>query len=115
MAGERITPRQRGIPQGTSISLFLANVALTPVDREFDRLGVNFVRYADDTLIWSRDYQGVVDGLNTLLDWSSKSGVDINFEKSEGIRILQISDFENCEMRSTRSVHFLSHEIRLQR
>jgi len=39
--------RERGIPQGTSISLFLANVAPWDLDRSLERLGVSFVRYAD--------------------------------------------------------------------
>ena len=47
--------RERGVPQGTSISLLLANLAAAPLDRELERLGVGFVRYADDTLIWSRN------------------------------------------------------------
>jgi hypothetical protein len=42
-----------GIPQGTSISLFLANVAAYALDRRLETLGVGFVRYADDTIIWS--------------------------------------------------------------
>lgn len=107
--------RKKGIPQGTTISLFLANVALTPVDREFDRIGVNFVRYADDTLIWSRNYQDAVDALAVLHDWSRESCVKINFEKSEGIRILRVSDLERTEFRSTRSVHFLGHDLLLDR
>jgi RNA-directed DNA polymerase len=48
--------RLRGIPQGTSVSLFLANVAAYPLDRKLEGLGVGFARYADDTLIWGDSY-----------------------------------------------------------
>ncbi len=36
--------RDRGVPQGTSISLFLANLAAAPLDHALERHGVGFVR-----------------------------------------------------------------------
>ncbi|OFT30604.1 hypothetical protein HMPREF3171_03350 [Corynebacterium sp. HMSC08F01] len=109
------TRRKAGLPQGTSISLFLANLALTPVDRELDSIGVNFVRYADDTLIWSREYQSIVNGMNILHQWTQESGVSINYAKSEGIRVLKTHDLEKAEIKSTRSVSYLSHDLKLER
>lgn len=47
---------ERGIPQGTSISLFLANLVCWKLDRAFESEGLRFARYADDTVIWSNDY-----------------------------------------------------------
>ena len=49
-------PRKVGIPQGSNISLFLANVACFELDREIEQIGVTFARYADDTLIVCDDY-----------------------------------------------------------
>jgi RNA-directed DNA polymerase len=44
-------PTLRGVPQGGPLSPLLANIALTPLDRELERRGLRFARYADDFLI----------------------------------------------------------------
>ena len=66
--------RERGIPQGTSISLFLANVAAWELDRSLERLGVSFVRYADDTLIWSTDYAQLCRAVDALHEIAARIG-----------------------------------------
>ncbi len=58
--------RTTGLPQGTSVSLFLANVAAWELDRALERLGVGFARYADDTLIWSHDYARICEAVEAL-------------------------------------------------
>ena len=83
--------REKGVPQGTSISLFLANVAAYPLDRRLERLGVGFARYADDTLIWSDSYAAICEAATSLEEVASDMGVDINFLKSDGISILSPS------------------------
>ena len=47
-------PTLRGVPQGGPLSPLLANSALTPLDRELERRGLRFARYADDFLILVR-------------------------------------------------------------
>jgi RNA-directed DNA polymerase len=49
-AGTR-EPTLRGVPQGGPLSPLMANIALTPLDRELERRGLRFARYADDFLI----------------------------------------------------------------
>lgn len=44
-------PTPRGVPQGGPLSPLLANIMLTPLDRELARRGLRFARYADDFLI----------------------------------------------------------------
>jgi RNA-directed DNA polymerase len=43
-----VQPRSQGTPQGGPLSPLLSNVLLTDLDRELERRGVAFVRYADD-------------------------------------------------------------------
>ena len=81
-------PRTVGLPQGTSISLLVANLVATPLDRALERLGVGFVRYADDTLIWSRSYSAVCEAVDQLHASARWIGSEINSEKSEGVRLL---------------------------
>jgi hypothetical protein len=105
--------RTRGIPQGTSVSLFLANLAASELDRGLERLGVGFVRYADDTLIWSTDYGRIGEAAALLHEASSKMGSDINPKKSLGIRLL--TEEKNVEMRATKDVDYLGHRIGLRK
>lgn len=44
----------RGVPQGGPLSPLLANIMLTPLDRELEKRGLRFARYADDFLILVR-------------------------------------------------------------
>ena len=46
-----IIPSELGIPQGEAISPLFSNIYLDPLDKEFERLGMTFVRYADDYLV----------------------------------------------------------------
>jgi RNA-directed DNA polymerase len=102
--------RDRGIPQGTSISLFLANVAAYPLDRKLESLGVGFARYADDTLIWGESYDIVCRAVNALEETASEMGVQLNFVKSEGISILCPDDLA-AEFKSKSWVSFVGYRI----
>lgn len=46
------SPRQEGTPQGGPLSPLLSNILLTDLDRELERRGHRFVRYADDIVIY---------------------------------------------------------------
>jgi len=107
-------PRKRGVPLGTSISLLLANIAASPLDRALERLGVGFVRYADDTVIWSRDYSAICRAVDELHDASAQMGCPVNQVKSEGVRLLVSRETEKAEMRWTREVTYLSHNVGLR-
>jgi group II intron reverse transcriptase/maturase len=49
-----VTERYEGTPQGGPLSPLLANVLLDEVDRELERSGHRFVRYADDCNVYVR-------------------------------------------------------------
>ena len=102
--------RERGIPQGTSISLFLANLAAYPLDLRLERLGVGFARYADDTLIWSDSYAEIGRAANSLEDAAKEMGVSFNFLKSKGITLLSPTGMP-AELPAQNSVSFLGYKI----
>jgi len=54
MSGGVVVERSRGTPQGGPLSPLLANVLLDDVDKELERRGHSFVRYADDCNIYVR-------------------------------------------------------------
>ena len=51
LEGGRVTPTTRGTPQGGVVSPLLANVLLTPFDREMRARGYQLTRYADDWVV----------------------------------------------------------------
>jgi RNA-directed DNA polymerase len=66
MANGVMQMRVEGTPQGGPLSPLLANVLLDEVDRELERKGHKFVRYADDCNVYvksERAGQRVLDGL----------------------------------------------------
>ena len=54
MVGQRFEPTERGVPQGGPLSPMLSNIMLNELDRELERRGLPFVRYADDCIIFCR-------------------------------------------------------------
>ena len=54
MDGGVVTPRTEGTPQGGPLSPLLSNILLDDLDRELERRGHAFCRYADDCNIYVR-------------------------------------------------------------
>lgn len=79
----------KGIHLGTSISLFLANLACWELDRKLEDEGLRFARYADDTIIWARSYSKICKAFDIINDFSKESNIMVNYKKSDGISILQ--------------------------
>jgi RNA-directed DNA polymerase len=52
LEGGLVSPRSQGTPQGGPLSPLLSNVLLDELDRELERRGHRFVRYADDCNIY---------------------------------------------------------------
>ena len=98
-----------GIPQGSNISLFLANVACYELDREIEKVGVTFARYADDTLVICDSYEKADECAKLLIEHGNRSGTNINFSKSPGVSLL--SKDAKAEMHFKPNVDFLGHNL----
>jgi RNA-directed DNA polymerase len=64
-----VTERHEGTPQGGPLSPLLANVLLDEVDKELEKRGHAFVRYADDCNVYVRSRRAgerVMEGLRRL-------------------------------------------------
>lgn len=104
-------PCKKGIPQGTSISLFLANLACWQLDKNLEREGLQFARYADDTIIWSNDYTKITKAIDIMNLFSKKIGVKLNPTKSEGISILCPRDMKSEFYKNKESIEFLGYSL----
>lgn len=100
-----------GIPLGTSISLFLANVVCWKLDRNLENLGIRFARYADDTIIWTKNYDKISRAFDIIYDFSESSGIKINFDKSDGISLLKRKDMTAEFLNHKEYIEFLGYKI----
>ncbi len=57
LADGLVSPTEEGTPQGGPLSPLLSNVVLDTLDRELERRGHHFVRYADDCNIYVRSHR----------------------------------------------------------
>lgn len=96
---------------GTSISLFLANVVCWKLDRNFENEGIRFARYADDTIIWSKDYSKISKAFSIISDFSEETGIEINYKKSDGISLLQNKHMPSEFISNKTFVEFLGYKI----
>jgi len=66
MANGVVMERQEGTPQGGPLSPLLANVLLDEVDKELEKRGHAFARYADDCNVYVRSKRAGEDVMETL-------------------------------------------------
>ncbi|MCC6972075.1 MAG: group II intron reverse transcriptase/maturase [Phycisphaerales bacterium] len=79
----RKTKRGKGTPQGGPLSPLLANIYLDPLDKELERRGVSFVRYADDIAIFASSERSAARILESVIAWIEKNlKLPVNREKS---------------------------------
>jgi RNA-directed DNA polymerase len=75
--------RGKGTPQGGPLSPLLANMYLDPLDKELERRGLSFVRYADDIAIFVTSPRAAERVLASVTEWIEKNlKVPVNREKS---------------------------------
>ncbi len=73
-----------GTPQGGPLSPLLSNIYLTPYDKELEKRGLRFVRYADDCNIFTKSKRSsyrVRDSVKSYLERKLK--LKVNMEKTE--------------------------------
>lgn len=82
MDGGVVIKRVEGTPQGGPLSPLLANVLLDEVDRELERRGLCFARYADDCNVYVRSQKAGERVMRLLRRCYDKLRLEINESKS---------------------------------
>ena len=72
MKGGVVSPRSEGTPQGGPLSPLLSNILLDVLDKELERRGHRFVRYADDCNVYVRTRQAGERVMRSLRVWLEK-------------------------------------------
>ena len=83
MEGGVATPRTQGTPQGGPLSPLLSNILLDDLDKELERRGHSFCRYADDCNIYVRSQRAgdrVMESIQNFVEKRLK--LRVNPEKS---------------------------------
>lgn len=80
--------RVKGTPQGSSVSLILANLANHDLDNLLSSESGKFVRFADDVVALCSDYEQSQRLERCFLQHCRNSGIKINHKKSPGIAII---------------------------
>src|SRR6202011_1044564 len=82
MANGVVVERHEGTPQGGPLSPLLANVFLDEVDKELEKRGHAFVRYADDCNVYVRSQRAGERVMQTMSRLYGKLRLRINESKS---------------------------------
>jgi RNA-directed DNA polymerase len=77
-----VMDRQEGTPQGGPLSPLLANVLLDEVDKELEKRGHTFVRYADDCNVYVRSKRAGERVMQTLRRLYARLHLRVNESKS---------------------------------
>jgi len=83
MEGGLVSPVDEGTPQGGPLSPLLSNIVLDEFDRELERRGLRFARYADDSNVYVRSRRAgerVMESLKRFI--TTKLKLKVNEQKS---------------------------------
>jgi RNA-directed DNA polymerase len=114
--------RETGVPQGSSLSLFLSNAAAHDLDLSLERQNGSFVRFADDVVAITHSYRDALDVADQFRAHCKDAGLRINYDKSPGILIfgggpdvekrefvIDTDDVSSVE--TIRHIDYLGHQI----
>ncbi len=90
MANGLVSPTEEGTPQGGPLSPLLSNLVLDQLDRELEKRGHRFVRYADDCNIYVKSERAghrVMESISRFI--TKKLKLKVNRKKSQVRRVQQ--------------------------
>ena len=88
MSGGLMSQRTEGTPQGSPLSPLLSNIVLDELDKELEKRGHKFVRYADDCNIYVRSQEAgnrVMESISNFIE--NKLKLKVNTEKSKVCKV----------------------------
>jgi len=113
------TERRRGLPLGNQTSQFFANVYLDSLDHFVtDRLGLSYVRYVDDFLVFADDKRRLHEVRDQVEDYLGSLRLQIHRDKSvvfpctQGIRYLGYRVFPSHRLLAQENVRRFRRRLR---
>ena len=91
MVQGRYEKTEQGTPQGGNLTPLLSNIMLNELDKEMERRGLRFVRYADDCVIAVRSEASAKRVMYSITDWiERKLGLKVNADKTHITRPMNL-------------------------
>jgi RNA-directed DNA polymerase len=88
--GKTLLPSREGVPQGSPLSPLLSNVILDLLDKELEKRGHSFARYADDVIIMVKSQRAGERVLASLTRFIEKDlKLKVNIQKSQVVKSSQ--------------------------
>ena len=85
-----VVNRDEGSPQGGNLSPLLSNIMLTDLDKELEKRGHKFVRFADDCNIYVNSKEAAERVLESITKWlETKLKLKTNKEKSAAAKVCE--------------------------
>jgi hypothetical protein len=114
--------RDEGVPQGSSISLFLSNAAAHELDMALERQNGTFVRFADDVVAVTHSYKDALAVADQFRNHCERAGLKLNYDKSPGILLYEggreydvrhftMDDGDGSDISLINHVDYLGHRI----
>lgn len=114
--------RSEGVPQGSSLSLFLANAAAHELDLALEKLNGTFVRFADDVVAVAHTFSDALAISEAFRAHCKAAGLKINYNKSEGIKLFGgtnerekrsfvIDNDDGDFIQTINNIDFLGHSV----
>ncbi|KOY81334.1 group II intron reverse transcriptase/maturase [Lysinibacillus macroides] len=104
-----------GTPQGGNLSPLLSNIMLNELDKELESRGLQFVRYADDALIFVKSEKAANRVMESIVRFiENKLGLLVNVEKSKisrpkDLKFLGFGYYYDCKNKKYQAKpHFTS-------
>ncbi|MGE5612791.1 MAG: group II intron reverse transcriptase/maturase, partial [Bacillota bacterium] len=110
MVGGMFEESREGVPQGGPLSPLLGNIMLNECDRELEKRGHRFVRYADDMMIFCKSKKAAQRTLENILPYiERKLFLKVNREKTQVAHISNVKylgySFYTCKGEGRLRVH----------
>jgi group II intron reverse transcriptase/maturase len=119
MTGGLMEQRIAGTPQGSPLSPLLSNIVLDELDKELEKRGLSFCRYADDCNIYVRSRKAGERVLNSITEFIEKKlKLRVNRSKSgvrhcSGVKFLGYTLLPEGKIRvSDKSIERLKNKIK---
>ena len=109
---------EKGTPQGGNLSPLLSNILLNELDKELERRGLHFTRYADDCVITVKSEASAERVMYSVTSWiERKLGLKVNMTKT---RITKPNDLKYLGFgfyydKSTKTWKLRAHESSIKK
>ena len=91
VANGKFERTEKGMPQGGPLSPLLSNIMLNELDKELERRGHRFVRYADDCMIFCKSKKSAQRTLKNIIPFiEEKLFLKVNRKKTEVANISKV-------------------------